>query len=282
MPRLNRAANISLGINIFLFIIKIIVGIISNSIAVLSEAFNSLTDIITSVALKHGVKISKLEPDESHPYGHTAAQPIVAFFISAFAVLVSTEIVINSIGRIITPEEVDASLMIYIVLSVTIFTKLLLSRFQKKIGIEFKSPAMKAAAIDSLNDILASAIALIGVFCTLNGLPYFDGIAGILVAAFILKTAYEVFKENVDYLMAKSADKKLLAKIKEISLKIDGVKGMNDLRSHYLGDQFHIEIHIEVDKNLTTEESHSIGNRVKYALCELEEIQDVFVHIDPV
>lgn len=282
MPKLNRAANVSLGINIFLFVIKITVGIISNSIAVLSEAFNSLTDIITSIALKHGVKISKLEPDEAHPYGHTAAQPIVAFFISAFAVLVSIEIVINSVERIITPEEVDASLMIYIVLSITIFTKLLLSRYQKKIGKEYKSPAMKAAAIDSLNDILASAIALIGVFCTLNGYPYFDGIAGTLVAAFILKTAYEVFRENIDYLMARSADKKLLVRIRELTLQVEGVKGMNDLRSHYIGDQFHIEIHIEVDKNLSTKRSHDIGKKVKYAICEIDEIQDVFVHIDPV
>jgi cation diffusion facilitator family transporter len=276
MPKLNKAANISLGINIFLFIIKIIVGILSNSIAVLSEAFNSLTDIITSIALKYGVRISKQEPDECHPYGHSAAQPIVALIIAVFALVVGVEIVQESISRIIKPGKVDSSLLIYIVLLITICTKIFLSRYQKTIGEQFKSPAMKAAAIDSLNDILASSIALVGVFFALQGYLFFDGIAGILVAAFIFKTGYEVGKENIDYLMAKSADKKLLSKIRETSLTIKGVQGMNDLRSHYIGDQFHIEIHIEVDKNLSTEESHNIGKQVKSA------IQDVFVHIDPI
>ncbi len=282
MPKLQRAANISLGINIFLFIIKITVGILSNSIAVLSEAFNSLTDIITSIALKKGVAISSKGADDDHQYGHTAAQPLVAFIIAVFALVVAVEIIQESIGRIISPQEVSSSIFVYSVLSITIITKIILSSYQKKIGKKFNSTAMKAAAIDSLNDILASSIALLGAYCAIQGYLFFDGIAGILVGAFIFKTGYEVGKENIDYLMAKSADSNLLSEIRKISLQTEGVLGMNDLRSHYIGDQFHIEIHIQVDKNLSIQESHDIGDNVKTAILRLKQIQDVFVHIDPV
>ncbi|NLT51715.1 MAG: cation transporter [Ignavibacteria bacterium] len=282
MPKLKRAADISLGINLFLFLIKISVGIITNSIAVLSEAFNSLTDIISSIALKKGVVISRQEPDDDHPYGHTAAQPLAAFIIAVFALVVAIEIIQESIGRVISPEEVKNPNLIYIVLSITIITKIILSSYQKKIGKSFNSTAMKAAAIDSLNDILASSIAMIGVFCAVQGYLYFDGIAGILVGAFIFKTGYEVGKENIDYLMAKSADSNLLSEIRKISLQTEGVLGMNDLRSHYIGDQFHIEIHIQVDKNLSIQESHDIGDNLRTEILRLKEIQDVFVHIDPV
>lgn len=282
MPKLQRAANISLGINLFLFLIKISVGIITNSIAVLSEAFNSLTDIITSFALRKGVKISRQEPDDDHPYGHTAAQPLVAFIIAVFALVVAVEIIQESIGRVISPEEVKNPNLVYIVLSITIITKIILSSYQKKIGKKFNSTAMKAAAIDSLNDILASSIALLGAYCAIQGYLFFDGIAGILVGAFIFKTGYEVGKENIDYLMAKSADSNLLSEIRKISLQTEGVLGMNDLRSHYIGDQFHIEIHIQVDKNLSIQESHDIGDNLRTEILRLKEIQDVFVHIDPV
>ena len=121
-----------------------------------------------------------------------------------------------------------------------------------------------------------------GVISVSLGLGFVDGIAGLLVALFILKTGYEVAKGNIDYLMGKAADERLLFEIVKRATTIDGVKGFNDLRSHYVGDKFHIEIHIEVDKDISTEDSHRIGKNVRFALEELPEVQKVFVQIDPV
>ena len=276
------AANISLLVNVVLFILKAVVGIISNSIAVISEAVNSLTDIISSLAIRYSVHLSKLDPDDKHQFGHNAAQPLAAFIVAVFAFVVGIKIVETSIGRILNPEDVDISFPVYAVLAFTIVTKIFLSLYQRRIGNKFNSPAMKAAAIDSLNDILASGIALLGVICTALGFKFVDGIAGVMVAVFIFKTGYEVARENIDYLMGKSADQELIFKIIKRTMFIEGVKGFNDIRSHYVGDKFHIEIHVEVDKNLSTELSHDIGKEVKYAVEEIDEIQQVFVHIDPV
>ncbi|MEJ5352065.1 MAG: cation diffusion facilitator family transporter [Melioribacteraceae bacterium] len=280
--QLKRATDIALGINIFLFVIKATVGILSNSIAVISEALNSFTDILVSIGIKVAVKISRDKPDQKHQFGHNAAQPIAAFILSVFAFVVGINIVEESIKRLIEPQNIHAIPEVYVVLIITIITKIILNRYQIKVSKKFKSPAIKAASVDSINDVLASSIALLGVFGASYNLNYFDSIAGIMVALFIFKSGYEVGRENIDYLMGRSASSEFVEKVKSMTLSIDGVKGINDLRSHYVGNKFHIEIHIEVDKNIPTSISHDIGNQVRFALEKIEEVQKVFVHIDPV
>jgi len=283
MPqKLHRATTYSIWVNLLLFVLKAIVGVMSNSIAVISEAVNSLTDIISSLGIKYAVKLSTYEPDEKHQYGHTAAQPIAAFIVAVFAFVVGINIVEESIKRIINPQDLTIHWTIYVVLIATVIIKIGLSRYQKSIGKKYNSPAMNAAGVDSLNDVLASIIALAGVISVSLGLKFIDGVAGIMVAMFIFKTGWEVASENIDYLMGKSADEKVVIEIANIALKIKGVEGFNDLRSHYIGDKLHIEIHIEVQKEISTEVSHDIGKKVKYAIEEMDEVQQVFVHIDPV
>ncbi len=283
MPRrLKRATNIALSINIFLFVIKAIVGILSNSIAVISEALNSFTDILVSIGIKVAVKISRDEADEKHQFGHNAAQPLAAFMLSVFAFVVGINIVEESIKRLLNPNKVNDILAVYVVLTATIVTKIVLNRYQVRIGKIFNSPAIRAASVDSINDVLASAIALCGVIGAAYNLEYFDSIAGILVATFIFKSGYEVARENLDYLMGRSATQDFDNRVKNITMNVEGVLGINDLRSHYVGNKFHIEVHIEVDKNCSTEVSHRIGTDVKFALEKIEEVQKVFVHVDPV
>jgi len=283
MPhRLKRATDVALGINIFLFIIKAIVGVLSNSIAVISEALNSFTDILVSIGIKIAVKISRDKPDIKHQFGHNAAQPIAAFMLAVFAFVVGINIIEESVKRLIEPKLVHIIPSVYFVLILTIITKIILNRYQVRIAKIFKSPAIRAASVDSTNDVLASSIALVGVTGAAFNLDYIDSIAGIFVAMFIFKSGYEVAIENIDYLMGHSADTKFHNRVKEITMTIDGVKGINDLRSHYVGNKFHVEIHIEVDKNSPTSISHDIGTKVKYTLEKLEDVQKVFVHVDPV
>ncbi len=283
MPhRLKRATDVALIINIFLFLIKAVVGVISNSIAVISEALNSFTDILVSIGIKISVKISRQQPDHKHQFGHNAAQPIAAFILSVFAFVVGINIVEESIKRLIEPSEINTIPSIYIVLIITIITKIILNRYQVRIAKMFRSPAIRAASVDSINDVLASSIALVGVIGAYLNFTYLDSIAGIFVAMFIFKSGWEVGRENIDYLMGVSANKDFDKNVRQITMGIDGVKGINDLRSHYVGNKFHIEIHVEVDKNTSTSVSHDIGNSVRFALEKIDEVQKVFVHVDPV
>ncbi len=279
---LKRATNLSLFTNIFLFLLKAGVGILSNSIAVISDAINSLTDIVSSFAIMYSVRISLQKPDEKHQFGHNAAQPIAVFIVALFIGIAGVNLIEESIKRILSPEKVNITPEVYIVLGATVIIKFFLTRYQSHVGKKYKSPALKASAVDSLNDVLASSLSIVGVIGVQMGLPYFDGAAGILVALFIFKSGYEIAKENIDYLMGKSADETVILEIANAALKVEGVKGINELRSHYVGNKFHIEIHIDVDRNATTEESHNIGKNVQFAVSSLPDISKVFVHIDPV
>lgn len=283
MPhRLKRATDIALGINILLFVIKAVVGVLSNSIAVIGEALNSFTDVLVSIGIKIAVRMSREKPDSKHQFGHNAAQPLAAFILAVFAFVVGINIVEESIKRFIEPKDINTIPAVYIVLIITIITKIILNRYQVRIAKMFNSPAIRAASVDSINDVLASSIALLGIIGASFNLNYLDSVAGIFVAMFILKSGFEVAKENLNYLMGTSADRGFDEKVKSIALGIEGVKGINDLRSLYVGDKFHIEIHIEVDGKLSTCESHDIGNEVRFALEKIDEVHKVFVHVDPV
>lgn len=281
MP-VNTAANRALIINIILFILKITIGIISNSIAMISEAVNSFTDIISSIAIKFSIKISFLKPDKKHQFGHTAAQPIATFIVSVLAWVLAIDIIQESIKRIVSPPEINLSIWIYLVLGITIITKIIMSKYQGYIGKKYNSPAVRAQAVDSMNDVFASSLALLGIIGVQIGYPRIDGVGGLMVAFFIVRSGYEIAKENIGYLMHKAADENLIIEIASRALKVKGVKGLNDLRSHYVGDKIHVEIHIEVNKSATTLESHNIGKQVQFALEELPEVQKAFIHIDPV
>ncbi len=279
---LKRATNLSLLINFFLFIIKAAAGIISNSIAVISDAINSLTDIISSAAIMYSVRVSLKKPDKDHQFGHNAAQPISVFLIALFTAVIGINLVEESISRILNPYSTHITPLVYIILIITILTKIGLMRYQSFVGKEFKSPALRAGAVDSLNDVLASSLSIVGIIGVQLGLRYVDGIAGILIALFIFRSGFQIAKENIDYLMGKAADENLILEIANVALKIEGVRGLNELKSHYVGNKFHIEIHIDVDKTTTTEMSHDIGLKVQDAISALPEINKVFVHIDPV
>ena len=279
---LKRATSLSLATNIFLFLIKGFIGIMSNSIAVISDAVNSLTDIVSSAAIMYSVHVSLKQPDDEHQFGHHAAQPIAVFIIALFSAIVGIEIIKESIKRIIDPTSSVISWPVYLVLLLTIVIKLILMRYQSNVGKAFKSPGLKASAVDSMNDVLASFLSLIGVAGIEFGYPRLDGIFGILIAFVILKSGYEVAMENINYLMGRAADEKIILEIANKALKVKGVKGIHDLKSHYVGNKFHVEIHVEVDKNETTKISHETGVDVRNEILKLPDITQVFVHIDPV
>lgn len=283
MPkRLDRITYLALFVNIFLFFIKAGAGIVSNSIAVISEAVNSLTDIIASIAIRYSVRLSRQKPDKKHQFGHAAAEPLAAFIVAAFALVAGIKVIEESVKRIIDPQDLKITAAIFGILIINILVKIVLNRYQIKIGKLFNSAAVKAAAVDSINDVLASTLALLGIICASFGFKFIDGVAGILVAFFILKSGYEVAKENIDFLMGKSADESLLFEMINRAMRVNGVTGFNDIRSYYVGDKFHVEFHIEVKKDISTKESHDIGKEVQNCIEEIEQVQKAFIHIDPV
>jgi len=276
-----KASQFSLVSNIFLFIIKLTAGILSNSIAVISDAINSLSDVLTNIAVYFSVKISYKSADLDHQYGHHAAQPIAAMILAIFAGVAGITVIRESIARIIEPTIQDVLIFPVIVLSITIVLKSVMSYYFRIISKKYDSPAVRALSIDSLNDVLSSLIALIAIVVSTYNLKYLDGVAGILIAFFIFRAGYHVAKENIDYLMGKAASQELIDEISNRAQKVNGVLGLSGLRSHQFGNKYHVEVKIKVNQNHSTKDSYKIAQGVKELITQLPEVADVFVHIEP-
>ena len=268
--------------NTFLFVIKLIAGAMTNSIAVISDAVNSFTDIIASVAVYISVKVGRSRADAGHPFGHRRAEPIAGLIIAIFAGILAFEILKNSIGRLIIRETNVIGSIAIIVLVATIWIKIFMALHMRKIGKRADSPAILASAVDSFNDVYISAVALVGVLGTNLGFWYLDSAAGIVISLYIFYSGYKIGKQNIDYLMGSAPSKENLDKIKAAAKAVKGVIAIHDVKAHYVGNFVHVEVHIEVDKKLNVKKAHAIGKNVEEALLALHYVDDAFIHIDAV
>ncbi len=277
-----RATIIGLAGNIFLFTIKIIAGIFSGSLALISDAINSLTDIVSSIAIFICVRVSDKEADEGHPFGHHRAEPIAGLIVAILAAILGFEVIRISVERLMSGEKISVGFLSLVVPIITVAAKGLMAWHFKRVGDYVNSPAIKAGAFDSLNDVFVSIAAFIGILGTMQGYYLMDPIAGFLISLWIIYTGYRIGVENVDYLMGKSPDRKFIKLIEDAAKGTSGVKSLNKIRAHYVGNFIHVEMHIAVDKNLSTFDSHAIGEDVEARIEKFDAIEKAFVHIDPV
>lgn len=268
--------------NTALFILKITAGLMSGSIALISDALNSFTDIISSIAVFICVRISSKQADEGHPFGHSRAEPVAGLIVAILAGILGFELIRSSFERFITGAQVSVTSFTVIAPVVTIIVKLIMSAYFKRIAKAVHSSAIMASSVDSFMDVFVSFAALIGIIGAAFGYPVLDPAAGLFISFWIIYTGYRIGVENIDYLMGRSPGPELMEEIKRAALGIDKVKGLNTVRAHYVGNFIHVEIHIEVDKDMSTGESHTVSDAVEIELDRLEAIDRSFVHIDPV
>ena len=281
MQKSEQITLIGILLNILLFILKISVGLVSGSLAIMSDAFNSLTDILSYSGVYLAVRISNKKPDDDHQFGHKRAEPIAGLIMSIFAGVLGLEIIRAAFISTFKSYAPDIAHSAVIVMVLTIITKLFMFLYYSKQGKALDSPAIRAAGIDSRNDVFVSSVALISIMGVGFGYPVLDSIAALVISIFIFYSGYRIAKENINYLMGKSPPKDYLRLIKAAVAKIDGVRGINDVRAHYVGNKIHIEIHIEVDKMLTTKKSHDIGKKAQFAVEDFKYVEKAFIHIDP-
>ncbi|MCK5075965.1 MAG: cation diffusion facilitator family transporter, partial [Calditrichia bacterium] len=146
---------------------------------------------------------------------------------------------------------------------------------------KLNSPAIKAAMADAVNDVLIAFVVIAGILGVKFGVSSLDSIAGLLVGGIVIYTGIKVGKENIDYLMGKVAPEEIVLKIKKKALSIKGVKAINDIFSHYIGNVIHVEVHIEVDPKMQTKDSHDLAKIVQKEIESIYLISRAFIHVDP-
>ena len=254
---------ISICANLVLVGFKAAIGLLSNSIAIISDAVNNLSDALSSIITIIGTKLAGKAPDKKHPYGYGRIEYITSFIVSAIVLYAGIIAFIESVKKIITPEEVDYNITTLIILVAGIIVKFVLGLYVKKKGRVIKSDSLIASGADAFNDAILSisvlASAIVYMIFNIN----LEAYIGALVSIFIIKTGIELIKESIDNVLGTRIESSLAKSIKKEVLKEKDVKGAFDLvLNDYGPDKYLGSIHIEVDDTLTVADIDKISRRI--------------------
>ncbi|MBR4022753.1 MAG: cation transporter [Ruminococcus sp.] len=268
--------------NIILFIAKYIVGTLSNSISIISDAFNNLSDSASCIITLFGYKISSKPADKDHPFGHGRMEYLTSLIISAIIVFVGLELFKGSLQKLLNPEEVKFSIAALVSLIISIGIKLWLSLFNTTLGKKINSVVMLATAKDSRNDVITTISALIAlVFSIFSDLPL-DALMGIFVSLFILKSGYEIIKDTVDELLGKPASPETTSKLYSMILKNEKIIGVHDMIVHSYGPSCTIaSCHVEVKATENFVAVHELVDKIERDVLNEMNIL-LTIHMDPI
>jgi cation diffusion facilitator family transporter len=277
-----KAIIITTGGNFLLAVIKGILAWISGSSAVFSDAANSLSDALYSIIMGLGLYVSQRPADETHPQGHSQFEPLVSLFIAAAMASAGIAAVWQSIQNFLGQAEPRALGWTSFVMVIAIVVKYIMYYLVSRVGKKVYSPAIQASARDNLVDIITSTSALLGVWGARFIHPYLDPLAGFFVALWIFKATWEIVWENVGYLIGRGADLELTEKIAEAAFSVTEVADVHRIVAEYVGPQLRVDMHINVDGDITLSKAHQIGEDVRNVVEGLEEVDLVYVHIEPI
>ncbi len=269
--------------NIFLLIIKGVIGYLSKSQAMIADSLNSAGDIFSSIMTYIGNKIASNPHDESHNFGHGKAEYIFSFLISIAMMYIAIISTINSIQSIFINNHLIYSHKLLIICIVTIITKLFMYLYAKYYYKKNQNLLIKANMNDHRNDMFLTLGTLIAIILSKYNLYYFDGIIGIFISIWIFITGLKIFIESYKVLMDESIDLKTKEKIINEVLKNNDVKDIENIYTIPIGYKYVIVLIINIDGNKTTFESHNIIDKIEKSIeKKFKKIERVLIHVNPI
>ena len=268
--------------NVFLLIIKGLIGCITNSQAMIADAFNSAGDIFSSIMTFVGNKISSIPRDDDHNLGHGKAEYIYSMLISISMILISLVVFKNSLSTLFNNIKYDFNIWLIVVCITTIIVKLSLFIYTNYLSKKYNNLLIKANSKDHIIDAVITTLNLISCILSTKNIYFLDGIVGVIISIWILISAIKIFIESYDVLMDKSIDEETKNEVIEIIKQHKEVIKINHFNSTPVGYKYQISFTIFVDGNLKTYESHEIANHLeKEILNKIDEIYLVVIHVNP-
>ena len=269
-------------VNILLSVFKLVIGLISNSMAIISDALNNISDAGSAIVTMIGFKMSQKKVDADHPWGHGRMEYITALFVDILIILVGFELLQSSVEKIIHPELPTISNITIVLLVIAILTKLWLFFFYRKIAKKINSAAIKATAYDSISDSVSTLAVLISALVARLAQITIDGYVSLVVSVFILITGIKAIKEIIDLLLGHKPDPEFVKKIEEFAKKYDTIQGIHDIMVHDYGPGRKIvSFHAEVPANSDICRAHDIIDQMEQDIfSEFECITTI--HMDPI
>lgn len=276
------AGTVGICTNLLLCAAKITIGLLSASISIIADGINNLADASSSVLTLIGFKLTAKPADKVHPYGHARYEYLTGLFISVLIMVVGILLLKSSIEKIIYPEDLTVTITTIIVLAISILLKLWQSFFYIFMGRSIDSLTLKAAAVDSRNDVITTAVVLIGVVIARYSEIVLDGYLGVLVAVFIIWSGIQLVRETASPLLGESPSEELVGKIASIAKEKPKVLGIHDLMVHNYGPgKIFASMHIEVSADEDFMASHDMVDNIEREISEKLKIHFV-AHMDPV
>lgn len=278
---IKRSGYIGVLANLILFGVKLGVGIVVNSIAVISDAFNNLGDSLSSIVTIVGGYLAGKPADEEHPFGHGRYEYISSFIVALLILGTGVMLFKSSVEKIIKPEDLNSSWVSIGLLILSLFIKIFLYVYNKVVGKKINSLGMIGVAEDAVNDVISS----IGILFSILVFVFFniniDGIAGLVVSLLIFKSGFEILQYSTYYILGKAPSRELQDKIKDILLKGKYVSGVHDLDLHdYGGGKIVGSVHVEFPSELIFKEVHDIADELEKEIIDKTSVQ-ITIHMDP-
>lgn len=269
--------------NIILFVGKLLAGIITSSISITADALNNLSDAGSSIVTLAGFKLAAQKPDSKHPYGHGRIEYLAGLAVAAVILIMGFELFRDSTGKVLHPQDTEFSYVVIFILLASILVKCYMAYYNYSIGKEIDSAAVRAAAMDSMSDCIATGAVL--VTTVLNHLYgwQLDGYCGILVSLFIMYSGIQAARDSVDPLLGIEPDEEFLQEIEDISLSFDeNIVGIHDLMVHDYGPgRKIISLHAEVPADSNMIQIHDVIDNLEKKLSKDLGCMAT-IHMDPV
>lgn len=273
---------VGIGCNVLLFIAKFFAGLITGAISITADAFNNLSDAGSSIVTLIGFKMAGKPADRDHPFGHGRIEYISGLFVAMVIMLMGIELIKSSIDKILNPQAITFNMLSIGILLVSILIKLWMAMFNKKIGNIIGSATMKATAMDSLSDCIATTGVLVGMGISyITGL-HIDGYVGIIVAIFILFAGFNAAKDTLQPLLGQAPDPEFVKEIEDTVMQHEEIMGIHDMVIHDYGpSSLMISLHAEIPYDMDILEAHEVIDIIEYELKNKFHCE-VTIHMDPI
>lgn len=268
--------------NCLLTVLKLVIGLLVGSMAIIADGVNNLSDAASSLTTLLGFRMAQRPADKQHPYGHARYEYLSGLAVAALILLIGAELVKSSVAKIINPEPIDISAATIALLAASVAVKLWMAGFYKTLGKKINSTALYATSVDSRNDVISTCAVLLG--CLVNYLfgLNIDGCVGLAVAIFILYSSVGIAKDTISPLLGQQADDELVDKITELVLSHEKVLGVHDLLVHDYGPgRCYASAHVELSADEDPMACHDIIDDIECDVLEKMNVHFV-IHYDPV
>lgn len=278
-----RVSYVAAAVNVFLTLIKVAMGIIGQSAALIADGVHSLSDLLSDLFVIMAIKMGSREADYDHPYGHRRFETIATVLLGLGLIVIAGGIAWDVSERLLQPEKlmIPSKDTMGIAL-ISILANEWLYQYTKRVGEQTRSKLLLANAWHHRSDALSSVIVLFGIGAVLLGYPFADAVAAIIVALMIAKIGLTLVIESINELVDTSLPEPMINEIRRVIKTTDGVQGIHLLRTRQMGEDAYVDAHIVVDPRITVSEGHMIGDVVRDKLKqEFDDVVDVLVHVDP-